>query len=218
MEVSPRDENSKAPISPYVQQTNSTLSRFWVNLRFTFQTRSKFYYIFDFVGKESLKHRITSFGNSLIPVELLQFYAAEILIALEELHQASLAYKDLSLETVYLDSEGHVVMWRSFCGKFYWSKQECVCSLKSFHHGDPCENNHNLKSEFDFQEDWKSFGAIIKDMFNGESCLRTQTERYVKSCLHILHIQFFLNLALLIPFLTTQRLITFLLSSFRFDS
>lgn len=176
MEVSPRDENSKAPISPYVQQTNSTLSRFWVNLRFTFQTRSKFYYILDFVGKESLKHRITSFGSSLIPVELLQFYAAEILIALEELHQASLAYKDLSLETVYLDSEGHVVMWRSFCGKFYWSKQECVCSLKSFHHGDPCENNHNLKSEFDFQEDWKSFGAVIKDMFNGESCLRTQTE------------------------------------------
>lgn len=178
MEVVPRDMNSRAPVSPYVQQTNSSFSQFWVNLRFTFQTRSKFYYILDFPGRQTLSQRIKSYGG-IIPEVIVRFYAAEILIALEELHKSCLAYKDLSLDTVYLDTEGHVIIWRSFCGKFYWSKRECVCSLDGFCHGDPCDNNHNLKSDFDFQEDWKSFGGAIYAMLTGKSHPRTSNDWYV---------------------------------------
>ena len=178
MEVAPRDVNSKAPVSPYVQQTTSCFSRFWVSLRFTFQTRSKFYYILDFAGKETLSQRIRSCGG-LFSEQVVRFYAAEIIIALEELHNSCLAYKDLTIDTVYLDSEGHVVIWRSFCGKFYWSKHECVCSVEGFCHGDPCDNNHNLKSEFDFQEDWKSLGSVMNAMLAGEGYSRASNNRYV---------------------------------------
>lgn len=178
MEVAPRDINSKAPSNPYVQQTTACFSPFWVSLRFTFQTRSKFYYILDFAGKQTLSQRIKS-CDGLIPELVARFYAAEILIALDELHNSCLAYKDLSPDTVYLDSDGHVVIWRSFCGKFYWSKRECACSLDGFCHGDPCGNNHNLKSEFDFQQDWKSLGSVIKAMLIGEGYTRTANNWYV---------------------------------------
>ena len=178
MEVSPRDVTSKAPVSPYIQRTKSSFSQFWVSLQFTFQTRSKFYYILDFPGRQTLSQRIRSSGG-LFPELIARFCAAEILIALGELHNSCLAYKDLTPDTVYLDSEGHVVIWRSFCGKFYWSKYECVCSLDGFCHGDPCDNNHNLKSEFDFQEDWRSFGSVICAMLTGESYPRPANERYV---------------------------------------
>jgi len=155
MEVAPRDVNSKAPVSPYVQLTKPLFSSFWVSLRFTFQTRSKFYYILDFAGKETLSKRVKSFGGC-VAESMARFYAAEIALALEEFHSTCLAYKDLALDMVHLDSEGHIVLWRNFCGKFYWSKHECVCSLGGFCHGDPCDNNHNIKSEFDFQQDWKA--------------------------------------------------------------
>ena len=178
MEVSPRDANSKAPVSPYVQLTKTLLSSFWTSLRFTFQTRTKFYYVLDFAGSQTLSEQVKSCGGN-IPESLARFYAAEIVVALEELHSYCLAYKDLDLEMVYLDSEGHVKLWRSFCGKFYWAKRECVCSLGGFCHGDPCDNNHNLKSEFDFQEDWKALGSVINAMLTGDNYPRTSKDRYV---------------------------------------
>lgn len=178
MEVAPRDINSKAPVSPYVQLTKTVLSPFWANLRFTFQTRSKFYYILDFAGSQTLSQRVKSCGG-YIPESVARFYAAEIAIALEEFHNSCLVYNDLALDMVYLDSEGHVVLWRSFCGKFYWTKRECVCSLSGFCHGDPCDNNHNLKSDFDFQEDWKTFGSVLNAMLTGDGYTRGSKNRYV---------------------------------------
>ena len=180
MEVSPRDSSSKAPISPYVQQPTTRFSPFLVNLQFTFQTRSKFYYILDFPGKETLSQRAKSFGGTF-PEPQARFYAAEILIALEELHNFSLAYSELSLDTVYVEPSGHVMLWRNFCGKFYWSKRECVCSLHGFSHGDPCNNNHEPKSDFDFQEDWRTFGSVLYTMLTGKNSPSSVTnDRYVQ--------------------------------------
>ena len=176
MEVAPRDVNSKAPVSPYVQLTKPLFSSFWVSLRFTFQTRSKFYYILDFAGKETLSKRVKSFGGC-VAESMARFYAAEIALALEEFHSTCLAYKDLALDMVHLDSEGHIVLWRNFCGKFYWSKHECVCSLGGFGHGDPCDNNHNIKSEFDFQQDWKALGKVLNVLLMGDGSTRASNER-----------------------------------------
>ena len=180
MEVSPRDSSSKAPISPYVQQPTTRFSPFLVNLRFTFQTRSKFYYILDFPGKETLLQRAKSLGGTF-PEPQARFYAAEILIALEELHNIGLAYNELSLDTVCVEPSGHVMLWRNFCGKFYWSKRECVCSLHGFSHGDPCNNNHEPKSDFDFQEDWRTFGSVLYTMLTGKNSPGCVTnDRYVQ--------------------------------------
>ena len=187
MEVSPRDSSSKAPISPYVQQPTTRFSPFLVNLQFTFQTRSKFYYILDFPGKETLLQRAKSFGGTF-PEPQARFYAAEILIALEELHNFGLAYNELSLDTVYVEPSGHVMLWRNFCGKFYWSKRECVCSLHGFSHGDPCNNNHEPKSDFDFQEDWRTFGSVLYTMLTGKNAPSSVTnDRYVQH----LEVQFY---------------------------
>ena len=171
MEVSPRGANSKAPISPYIQETMNVLSEFWLNLRFTFQTRSKFYYILDSAGTQTLSQLVKSSG--CLPESAAKFYASEVLVSLEEFHRARLVYKELALDSVFLDSDGHVIMWRSFCDKYYWSKLECVCSLSGFHHGDPCNNNHDLN--VDFKQDWVAFGYLLSAMLAGESYGQTTT-------------------------------------------
>lgn len=79
------------------------------------------------------------------------FYVVEIVFVLEEFYSVCLVYKDFVLDMVYLDLEGYVVFWWNFCGKFYWSKYECVCLFGGFCYGDFCNNKYNCSSEFDFK-------------------------------------------------------------------
>jgi serine/threonine protein kinase len=40
--------------------------------------------------------------------EEVQFYAAEVLLALEDLHTFNIIYRDLKPENILFDSEGHI--------------------------------------------------------------------------------------------------------------
>lgn len=48
-------------------------------------------------------HRKKRFEESLI-----RFYTVEIILALEYLHSENIAYRDLKLENVLIDMEGHI--------------------------------------------------------------------------------------------------------------
>lgn len=79
---------------------------FIVKLHFAFQTPDKLYFVLDFVnGGELFSHlrREKMFAESRA-----KFYAAEIILALECLHENNIIYRDLKPENILLDSEGHV--------------------------------------------------------------------------------------------------------------
>lgn len=168
MEVETR--NAGCDTSPYVQETRTIFSQFWVNLRFTFQTRSKFYYILDYVSSQSLASVLKDHG--CFPEFVCRFYASEVLNALEELHHAGLVYEELELGNILLDQVGHCVLWRRFCGKGYWSLQECICSQNR----PSCAKKH-VSAEKSFTEDWRALGGLISLMLTGENCLNTMKQR-----------------------------------------
>lgn len=79
---------------------------FIVKLHFAFQTPDKLYFVLDFVnGGELFSHlrREKKFAESRA-----KFYAAEIILALECLHENNIIYRDLKPENILLDNEGHV--------------------------------------------------------------------------------------------------------------
>lgn len=82
-------------------------SPFIVDMQFAFQTDEKLYLIMEFVpGGElftyiqSEKHR-----NSHQPFseKIIRFYAAELIIALEQVHDLGIIYRDLKPENVLVD-------------------------------------------------------------------------------------------------------------------
>lgn len=166
MEVASRKNGSHGTIDTNLQETYYHLSKFWVNLKFTFQTSTKLYYILDYIGERSLESLCIQHGP--LSEIVVQYYASEILSALEELHSHGYMYGGLGLDKVFIDNTGHIVLWRSFCGKTYWTREECVCSMYGFTRGNLCENTHGKSSERELKVDFQLLGLAILQLFSKE--------------------------------------------------
>ena len=79
---------------------------FIVKLFSSFQTNSNLYYILEFVPGGELLHHLKRFKRFKDDIAI--FYAAEILIALEHLHQKDIIYRDLKPENVLIGFDGHI--------------------------------------------------------------------------------------------------------------
>ena len=81
-------------------------SPFIVRLYYAFQTDAKLYLVMDFMNGGELFYHLRKSGK--FTESRAKFYAAEILLALDYLHQNDIIYRDLKPENVLLDSEGHI--------------------------------------------------------------------------------------------------------------
>ena len=97
------------------QQKNTKIERdimqqithpFVVKLHYAFQSPQSLYFVTDFLnGGELFFHLCQEIRFN---EDRARFYAAEITLALEHLHQNGIIYRDLKPENVLLDSQGHL--------------------------------------------------------------------------------------------------------------
>jgi protein-serine/threonine kinase len=79
---------------------------FIVKLRYAFQTSNKLYLIMDYYPGGTLFNLLARF--KVLAEEWVQFYAAEVLLALEWLHNLGIVYRDLKTENILIDTDGHI--------------------------------------------------------------------------------------------------------------
>ena len=84
-------------------QTQPEVSPFVVRLYETFTDTQNVCFIFEYLSGETLA-RILANEHRVVLKEGAQFYAAEILLALEYLHAQNIIYRDLKPHNVMLDS------------------------------------------------------------------------------------------------------------------
>uniref|UniRef100_A0A8C5ESY5 Ribosomal protein S6 kinase n=1 Tax=Gouania willdenowi TaxID=441366 RepID=A0A8C5ESY5_GOUWI len=145
---------------------NIRQSPFLVTLHYAFQTDTKLHLILDYVnGGELFTHLVQRVRFKEQEVAL---YSGEIVLALEHLHKLGIVYRDLKLENILLDSNGHIVLTdfglskefdqveRTFsvCGTIEYMAPEIVGGGESGH---------------DMAVDWWSLGVLMYELLTGGS-------------------------------------------------
>ncbi|KAF8645144.1 hypothetical protein AX16_007972 [Volvariella volvacea WC 439] len=83
-------------------------SPFIVPLKFSFQSEQKLYLVLAFVNGGELFHHLQR--EQRFNEERSRFYSAELLLALEHLHELDVVYRDLKPENILLDYTGHIAL------------------------------------------------------------------------------------------------------------
>lgn len=81
---------------------------FIVPLKFSFQSPEKLYLVLAFVNGGELFHHLQREGR--FDLNRARFYTAELLCALECLHEYNVIYRDLKPENILLDYTGHIAL------------------------------------------------------------------------------------------------------------
>lgn len=79
---------------------------FIVKLYYTFQTTTKAYFILDLLNGGDLYTHIIK--NGPMKEDSARFYAAEIALALEHLHDQNIVFRDLKPQNIIIDKDGHI--------------------------------------------------------------------------------------------------------------
>ncbi|GBG31364.1 Protein kinase, putative [Hondaea fermentalgiana] len=79
---------------------------FIVELHYAFQSRTRLYMVLEFVQGGELFHHLGKFKS--FPEDWARMWTAEIVLALQYLHEQHIMFRDLKPENILFDKDGHV--------------------------------------------------------------------------------------------------------------
>jgi serine/threonine protein kinase SCH9 len=89
-------------------RTAMATSPFIVGLKFSFQTPTDLYLVTDYMSGGELFWHLQKEGR--FQEARAKFYIAELILALQHLHQHDIVYRDLKPENILLDANGHIAL------------------------------------------------------------------------------------------------------------
>ena len=136
---------------------------FIVSVKFAFQTESKLFLVQEFIQGGDLFFHIHQ--SPRFSTEKTKFYAAEILLAIEFLHNNNMIYRDLKPENILINVDGHIKLTDFGLSKKYnkVERSYTICGTVQYLAPEILEG-----SGYNESVDWWSYGVIMFEMLTGK--------------------------------------------------
>ncbi|CDW82120.1 protein kinase 2 [Stylonychia lemnae] len=139
---------------------------FIVEMHYAFQSPDRLYFVLDYVSGGDMFHHIRK--KVRFNEKEAKFYAAEIILAIEAMHNMGFIYRDIKPENILIDADGHVRLTdfglskhiddeknggktSTFCGTCQYLAPEII-----------------LKKGYNKMVDWWGLGILIHEMIFGQ--------------------------------------------------
>ncbi|KAA3456973.1 serine/threonine-protein kinase AtPK2/AtPK19-like [Gossypium australe] len=136
---------------------------FIVQLRYSFQTKSKLYLILDFINGGHLFFHL--YRQGIFSEDQARFYTAEIVSAVSHLHNCGIVHRDLKPENILVDADGHVMLTDFGLAKEIdeSSRSNSMCGTTEYMAPEILQSKGHNKDA-----DWWSVGILLYEMLTGQ--------------------------------------------------
>ncbi|XP_067126460.1 RAC serine/threonine-protein kinase [Centruroides vittatus] len=141
----------------------NTKHPFLISLKYSFQTADRLCFVMEYVNGGELFFHLSR--ERIFSEERTKFYGGEILLALDYLHTQGIIYRDLKLENLLLDKDGHIkIADFGLCKEdiSYGATTKTFCGTPEYLAPEVLED-----TDYGLAVDWWGLGVVMYEMMCG---------------------------------------------------